>query len=59
MDWIWIWIGSGLNTDSMQSTVVAGKVEKKLEKNPVLRIRDILGWIRIRIRGSMTLTNGS
>jgi hypothetical protein len=28
-------------------------------KNPVLRIHDILGWIRIRIRGSMPLTNGS
>jgi hypothetical protein len=26
---------------------------------PVLRIHDILGWIRIRILGSMTLTNGS
>jgi hypothetical protein len=26
---------------------------------PVLRIQDILGWIRIRIRGSMPLTNGS
>ncbi len=26
---------------------------------PVLRIHDILGWIRIRIRGSMPLTNGS
>jgi hypothetical protein len=25
----------------------------------VLRIQDILGWIRIRIRGSMSLTNGS
>ncbi len=25
----------------------------------VLRIHDILGWIRIRIRGSMSLTNGS
>jgi hypothetical protein len=25
----------------------------------VLRIHDILGWIRIRIRGSMPLTNGS
>ncbi len=26
---------------------------------PVLRIHAILGWIRIRIRGSMPLTNGS
>jgi hypothetical protein len=26
---------------------------------PVLRIHVILGWIRIRIRGSMPLTNGS
>ncbi len=26
---------------------------------PVLRIHDILGWIRIRIRGSMLPTNGS
>jgi hypothetical protein len=26
---------------------------------PVLRIHDILGWIRIRIRGYMPLTNGS
>jgi len=26
---------------------------------PVLRIHDILGWIRIRIRGSMPLTDGS
>jgi hypothetical protein len=26
---------------------------------PVSRIHDILGWIRIRIRGSMPLTNGS
>ncbi len=26
---------------------------------PVLRIHDILGWIRIRILGSMPLTNGS
>ncbi len=26
---------------------------------PVLRIHDILGWIRIRIRGSMPLNNGS
>jgi hypothetical protein len=26
---------------------------------PVLRIRDILVWIRIRIRGSMPLTSGS
>ncbi len=25
---------------------------------PLLRIHDILGWIRIRIRGSMPLTNG-
>jgi hypothetical protein len=25
----------------------------------VLQIHDILGWIRIRIRGSMPLTNGS
>jgi hypothetical protein len=25
----------------------------------VLRIHDIFGWIRIRIRGSMPLTNGS
>jgi len=25
----------------------------------VLLIHDILGWIRIRIRGSMPLTNGS
>jgi hypothetical protein len=25
----------------------------------VLRIHDILGWIRIRILGSMPLTNGS
>jgi hypothetical protein len=25
----------------------------------VLRIHDILGWIRIRIRGSMPLNNGS
>jgi hypothetical protein len=31
------------------------------EFGPVLRIHDILGWIRIRIwiRGSMPLTNGS
>ncbi len=28
-------------------------------RHPVLRIHDILGWIRIRIRGSMSLTNGS
>jgi hypothetical protein len=28
-------------------------------KRAVLRIHDILGWIRIRIRGSMPLTNGS
>ncbi len=28
-------------------------------QEPVLRIHDILGWIRIRIRGSMPLTNGS
>jgi hypothetical protein len=27
--------------------------------HPVLRIHDILGWIRIWIRGSMPLTNGS
>ena len=27
--------------------------------HPVLRIHDILGWIRIRIRRPMTLTNGS
>jgi hypothetical protein len=27
--------------------------------SPVLRIHDILVWIRIRIRGSMPLTNGS
>jgi hypothetical protein len=26
---------------------------------PVFRIHDILVWIRIRIRGSMPLTNGS
>ncbi len=26
---------------------------------PVLRIHDILGWIQIRIRGSMPLTYGS
>jgi hypothetical protein len=29
------------------------------ETDTVLRIRDILGWIRIRIRGSMPLANGS
>ncbi len=29
------------------------------DKNPVLRIHYILGWIRIRILGSMPLTNGS
>ncbi len=28
-------------------------------KNSVLRIHDILGWIRIRISGSMPLTDGS
>ncbi len=28
-------------------------------KKAVFRIYDILGWIRIRIRGSMPLTNGS
>jgi hypothetical protein len=28
-------------------------------KKPVFRIHDILGWIRIRIHGSMPLTNGS
>ncbi len=28
-------------------------------REAVLRIHDILGWIRIRIRGSMPLTNGS
>ncbi len=28
-------------------------------KKAVLRIHDILGWIRIRIRGSMPLTDGS
>jgi hypothetical protein len=27
--------------------------------DPVLRIHDILVWIRIRMRGSMPLTNGS
>ncbi len=27
--------------------------------DPVLRIHVILGWIRIRIRGAMPLTNGS
>jgi hypothetical protein len=32
---------------------------KKVEYKSVLRIHDILGWIRIRIRGSMPLTNGS
>ncbi len=31
----------------------------KLMFLPVLRIHDILGWIRIRIHGSMPLTNGS
>ncbi len=30
-----------------------------INMQPVLRIHDILGWIRIRIRGSMPLTNGS
>jgi hypothetical protein len=30
-----------------------------VSKKPVLRIHDILGWIRIRIRGSMPLTNES
>jgi hypothetical protein len=28
-------------------------------QEPVLRIHDILGWLRIRILGSMPLTNGS
>jgi hypothetical protein len=28
-------------------------------RGAVLRIHDILGWVRIRIRGSMPLTNGS
>jgi hypothetical protein len=28
-------------------------------RDAVLRIHDILGWIRIRIHGSMPLTNGS
>ncbi len=32
---------------------------KTLMYRPVLRIHDILGWIRIRIRGSKPLTNGS
>ncbi len=31
----------------------------KLTFRAVFRIHDILGWIRIRIRGSMPLTNGS
>jgi hypothetical protein len=31
----------------------------KVECTAVLRIRDILVWIRIWIRGSMPLTNGS
>ena len=30
-----------------------------IDQRPVLRIHDILGWIRIRILGSMPLTNGS
>jgi hypothetical protein len=32
---------------------------KNLPKKAVLWIHDILGWIRIRIRGSMPLTGGS
>ncbi len=33
--------------------------ERWNDRKAVLRIHDILGWIRIRIRGSMPLTNGS
>ncbi len=34
-------------------------VEPRAVDPPVFRIHDILGWIRIRILGSMLLTNGS
>ncbi len=36
-----------------------GSVLFSIALKPVLRIHDILVWIRIRIRGSMPLTNGS
>jgi hypothetical protein len=35
------------------------RCKRKEHLEAVLRIHDILGWIRIRIRGSMPLTNGS
>jgi hypothetical protein len=35
------------------------KVKLFIKLEAVLRIHVILGWIRIRIRGSMPLTNGS
>jgi hypothetical protein len=38
---------------------VLAAVERAQVAQPVFRIHDILVWIRIRIRGSMPLTNGS
>jgi hypothetical protein len=57
----------GLGSDSLVYSLL-GKHEKTggslqlsiyLYKKPVVRIHEIWGWIRIRIRGSIPLTNGS
>ncbi len=44
---------------SQTDSSVSGTLKRNSVLKTVLRIHDILGWIRIRIRGSMPLTNGS
>jgi hypothetical protein len=47
------------NTVHLFSFILREILKGKGLFHAVLRIHDILGWIRIRIRGSMSLANGS
>jgi len=44
---------------SIEDELVERQIPQPGPQQPVLRIHDILVWIRIRMGGSMPLTNGS
>jgi hypothetical protein len=54
-------LSASLNSTLTQRTSILRSSQAKRYAGyfPVLQIHDILVWIRIRIRGSMPLTNGS
>ncbi len=53
-------LGSGMEINCDSGSELTGALPHILAyQKAVLRIHDILGWIRIQIRESMPLTNGS